>query len=170
MKTDAPRNAPAANEGGVTLIECLVYISVVTVLLGIGTMAFWRCWDANNALRRNADDIVHALHTGEQWRADVRAATGPIQLENADGVQRLRIPGSKGETVYALADGELRRQSPGAIDAVMLHRVKASRMQPDSRQRVAAWRWELELERTRKSTVLRPRFTFDAVPGNSTLP
>ncbi|MHB8523167.1 MAG: hypothetical protein ACYDH9_20775 [Limisphaerales bacterium] len=156
---------------GVTLIECLVYISVVAVVLGIGSMAFWQCWDAYKGLHRNADDIVRAVHAGEQWRADIRTATGPVRPENADGRQRLRIPGPGGEIVYTWTSGEVRRQAgPGAPGALLLTKVKSSRMQLNPRGHLTAWRWELELQPDRKKARLRPLFSFEAVPGSTLVP
>ena len=170
MKTRAttPGAGPSA---GVTLLECLVYVSVVTVVLGIGMATFWRAWDANKAIRRDAEDIVRALHAGEQWRADLRAATGPVRPEDSEGAQRLRIPSAQGEIVYTLTNGELRRQArPGARETVVLTKVKSCRMQPDPRPHVTAWRWELELQTARRKARLRPLFTFEAVPGHSISP
>ena len=63
------------------LMECLVYIAVFAILLGGGTAAFYFCWDHSKALIYATDDIASALHAGERWRADVRAATGKITVE-----------------------------------------------------------------------------------------
>ena len=63
---------------GYLLIEALVYIAVVVTLLGVAYAAMYRCVDRSFALRRNADDITSALHAGERWRADVRAATSRV--------------------------------------------------------------------------------------------
>lgn len=156
---------------GVTLMECLVYISVVAVVLGIGSMAFWKCWDAYKGLHRNADDIVRALRAGEQWRADIRRAIGPVRPESDDGRQRLYIPGPGGEIVYTWTSGEVRRQArPAAPGALLLTKVKSSRMQLNSRQHLTAWRWELELQPDRKKARLRPLFSFEAVPGSTLVP
>ena len=155
---------------GIMLIDCLVYISLVTVILGIGTLAFFKCWDANNALRRNADDIVRALHAGEQWRADIRRATGPIQRDRTGDTERLRIPAAQGEIVYSLSHGELRRQAASGPGTALLSGVVQSQMSPDPRKHVTAWRWDLELSRTRRATVVRPLFTFEAVPVHPASP
>src|SRR5664279_790356 len=88
------------SRSGVLLVECIVYISVVTVLLGVGMAVFWKCWDGHNALRRNADDIVLGLRVGEQWRADIRAATGTILVEKVNDGERLLIPSSAGQIIY----------------------------------------------------------------------
>jgi Tfp pilus assembly protein FimT len=167
-------NIPAANllvprraTRGVSLFECLVYISLVTVVLGIATAVFYKCWDAHRAIRRNADDIVRALHAGERWRADIRAATGRIQLIESNGVERLRVPGPRGGVVYSFADGEVRRQAnPAAPELVVLSSVKSSRMKTDARQIVTAWQWDLELKSNRKDMRLRPLFTFEAVTSH----
>jgi hypothetical protein len=41
-------------------------------------------------------------------------------------------------------------------------------MQPDPRQRVIAWTWELELKPTRKDAKVRPLFTFETAFGAAT--
>jgi Tfp pilus assembly protein FimT len=149
---------------GFTLIECVVYITLIVVVLGFATAIFFQSWDDSKALRRNADDIVRVLHAGDQWRNDMRAATGPVQLTNADGAEQLRIPAITGEIVYTFSNGELHRQA-GAdpISRVWLSNVKSSQMQSDLRQNVTAWRWELELKTAKRESLFRPLFTFETV-------
>jgi hypothetical protein len=150
------------------LIECLFYMAMLMVVLGVATKAFYNCWDNSRALRRNADDIVRALHAGDQWRADVRAATGPIQLTAVKGVEQFRIPATTGAIVYTFSNGELRRQAGSpASDRVLLSNVQSSEMQSDLRQRVAAWRWELEIKSAQRRSRWRPLFTFETVAGGA---
>jgi type II secretory pathway component PulJ len=157
------RRRPTAAPG-FTLIECLVYISLVFVILGLATAAFYRCFDNMKALRRNTDDITQALHAGELWRADIRAATRPVQFDPTD--QLLRISHPNGEVSYKFADAQvLRRTGADASWVVVLPKVENSQMQSDSRGQVAAWRWELELKSLRKPATMRPLFTFTAVPN-----
>jgi hypothetical protein len=151
-----------------SIIECMAYIALLFVVLGFATKIFFQSWDDSKALRRNADDIVRVLHAGDQWRADVRAATGPVQLTDADGVQQLRIPASAGDIIYTFSKGELLRQTGGdAVKRVWLSNVKSSRMQSDARRDVTAWRWELELKTVRKTALFRPFFTFETVSGGA---
>jgi hypothetical protein len=152
------------NERGVTLIECLVYISLVFVILGMATVAFYRCFDNMKALRRNADDITQALNAGELWRADIRAATRPVQFE-AEG-RVLRIPQRDREVAYKFADTQvLRRTGADADWVVLLPKVETSRMESVRRIQTSAWQWELELKSLRQPATVRPLFTFTAVPG-----
>ena len=155
---------------GFTIIECLVYISVLGVILAIGSAAFYRCWDDNKAITRNGDDIVRTLKAGEIWRADLRSATGPIQLTSSGSEQTVSIPCGKRQLIYSFAGGEVRKQigKEGAWQ-VVLPKVKSSQMQSEKRDHVTAWRWELELASTRKNAKIHPLFTFEAVPGNSTV-
>jgi Tfp pilus assembly protein FimT len=148
------------------LVECLVYIAVLAVVLVVTMKSFYRCWDDSKALRHNADDIILVLHAGEQWRADVRAARGPVQLSQADGAEQLLIPSAAGPIIYTFAKGELRRQtsSPAATN-LLLSNIQSSQMQSNPRQRVTAWTWELELKPTRKGARVRPLFTFETVAG-----
>jgi len=164
MKTRRIRAMGGAS--GFTLIECIAYFALFVVVLGFATKIFFDSWDDSKALRRNADDIVRVLHAGDQWRTDVRAATGPVQLTDADGAEQLRIPASAGEIVYTFSKGELHRQAGAdAVDRVWLSNVKSSQMQSDLRQDVAAWRWELELKTVKKTARWRPLFTFETVAG-----
>jgi len=158
-------------ERGIMLIECLVYISLLFVVLGFGYMAFYRSQDFAIGLRRNADDIVRALDAGERWRQDIRSARGPIRIEAGGGEEVLHIPQARGEVAYRLAGGELRRcAGERAPWLVVLPQVKSSHMQADVRTRITSWRWEIELSQTRKHARVRPRFTFEAVPPNPAVP
>jgi Tfp pilus assembly protein FimT len=155
-----------ARQRGYLLIELLVYIAVLAVVLAITTKAFYRCWDDSKALSRNADDISRALHAGEQWRADLRAATGAVELTRTGDGERFLVPSAAGPIIYTFAAGELRRQTPSpAPTYLMLSNIQSSQMQSDQRQRVQAWTWELELKPTRKDAKVRPRFTFETVAG-----
>jgi len=149
---------------GFTLIECLVYMSVLGVILAIGSVAFYRCWDDNKSVTRNGNDIVRTLKAGEAWRAEMRQATGPIRTVNAT----LRIPSGKQDVIYSFADGEVRKQiGENAPWKVILSNVKSSEMQSDQRAQVTAWRWEVELQSQRKNAKVHPLFTFEVVPGKS---
>ena len=147
-----------------TIIECLVYMGVYVTLLGFASFAFYRCYDHMKAMRRNSEDIINAVHAGEAWRNDVRRATKPPTYELAD--QRLRVQRSDKEVVYRFANGQVFRQvGAGAPWVVLLPRVHRSEMQADPRARVAAWRWELELQSQQRNARVRPLFTFVAVPS-----
>jgi prepilin-type N-terminal cleavage/methylation domain-containing protein len=153
---------------GFTIIECLVYISVLGVILAISSAAFYRCWDDNKAVSRDGDDIVRTLKAGENWRADLRSATGPIQIAMAGSEQTMRIPCGDRELTYSFADGEVRKRSGKDRPwNVVLPRVKSSQMQNERRDQVTAWRWEVELASARKHAKVHPLFLFEAVPGNS---
>jgi prepilin-type N-terminal cleavage/methylation domain-containing protein len=153
---------------GFTLIECLVYMSVLAVILGVGSAAFYRCWDDNKAITRNGNDIVRTLKAGEAWRAEMRHATGPIRIVNTGSEQTVRIPSGKQNLVYSFANGEVRKQiGESGAWKVVLPNVKSSMMQSDQRAQVFAWRWEVELQSQRKNVKFHPLFTFEAVPEKS---
>ena len=157
-----------ARLSGITLIECVVYFAVFSILLGLGTAAFFFCWDHTKAVAYATSDIESALRAGEHWRADVRAATGPISVETATWGQTVTIPEGEKQIVYHFAAGELRRQTaPENVSQLLLSKVKSSQMQSDPRGHVAAWRWELELTDRRRETRLPLLFTFEAVAPNS---
>jgi len=137
-----------------TLVECIVYIAVLTVVLTLAYPLFCRSLKGSNDLRRNADDIVRVIHTGERWREDVRRATAPPRLDG----NALHIPHGTGEVLYAFTNGVVWRGS-----VAVLQGVRTSQMELDSRQQVESWRWELELASSRKPVRMRPLFSFEAV-------
>ena len=156
---------PAA---GYFLMEALVYIGLVFLLLGIGTAALYRCIDNSAALRRNAEDISKAVHVGELWRADVRAASRGISLDKGGDQPVLRLERAQGLVEYKYIEGAVwRRVNTGPWSRV-LDRVGASSMDREERSGVTAWRWELELQTKAhgsfKPSRIRPLFTFIAVP------
>jgi Tfp pilus assembly protein FimT len=171
-KTDAFRRNPnPARQRGTTLLELLVYLVLFAVVVGAAVKTFSECWDNTKSLRRNADDLARALDIGERWRADVRAANGPIQTTILNGAEQLRIPAASGEIVYTFSRGELRRQAGAtAPNTLWLSNVKSSRMESDLRGSVTAWRWELELKSARREPRLRPLFTFAGAAGTAATP
>lgn len=171
QRLEVSRRIPHSTAGGFMLIECLVYIGVLLVLLGIGYAAMYRCMENSVALRRSTEDIARALNAGERWRADVRAANGTIGWEETADGRMLRMPGERGEVVYQFTtNGVLRRVGPGSWSCILTS-VKSSTMHPDARDNVTAWRWELELQpRSKKPVRVRPLFTFLAVPGKEATP
>ena len=153
---------------GYLLIEALVYIGVITALLGVAYAASYRCIDRSIALRRNADDITSALHAGERWRADVRAAGSQVRLENTEAGQLLYLDGPSRAVVYSFATNTVSRRLGTGPWVRLLPNVKFSTMTADQRARVTAWRWELELQTRATGSVkpgrIRPLFTFLAIP------
>ena len=136
-------------------------------------MALDRCIDNSVVLHRSADDIASALHAGERWRTDVRSADKQIRLENSATEQVLYMEGAHGTVAYRFADGGVSRRVGAGSWSRLLANVRSSAMQSDPREKVAAWRWELELQPRAKASVkasrVRPLFTFIAVAeGSST--
>jgi hypothetical protein len=157
-------------ERGVMLIECIAYIALITVVIGVASVAFFRSWDDSKHLRSNADDIVRALHAGEQWRADIRSASGPLRLTHEADFDRLAIPVKIGSINYYFSNPQSavsRQVGDLGKPVVLLQHVKSSQMQADPRQNVTAWRWELELQSTQKKARVQPLFTFETVAGQN---
>ena len=150
---------------GISLVEMIVYMAVLVVLIGVGYSALYRSLDNAAALRHSTDDIANALHAGEDWRADLRAAGGKIQIENLTDEQILHLPGTRGEVSYRFADQTIFRRLGNNDWSPLLANVKASSFIADPRNKVTAWRWELELQpHTKKLSRVLPLFTFIAVP------
>jgi hypothetical protein len=157
-----------ASQSGYLLIEALVYIGVIAALLGVAYAASYRSIDRSIALRRNADDITSALHAGERWRADVRAAGSQVRMENTDAGQLLYLDGPHRAVVYSFTTNTVSRRLGTAPWVRLLPNVKSSTMTADQREHVTGWRWELELQTRATASVkpgrIRPLFTFLAVP------
>lgn len=159
-----PKKISAARRhDGVMLIECLVYIAVFAILLGIGTAAFFFCWDHTRATISMTDGIETALRAGENWRADVRAATGKISVETTPAGELVKIPAGENEIIYRLAAGELWRDVPAQNSSQLLFtKVKTSEMNAAAHDGVTAWCWELELIPPRHERHFPLLFTFEA--------
>ena len=155
------------------LTEALVYIGMVFVLLGIGYLALYRCIDNSVALRRNADDILAAVHAGEQWRADIRRAGRGVRWDRG-GEPFLRLQSDTNEVDYRFAEDSVYRREDAGQWSKVLDQVESSTMEPDARPAVSAWRWELELKTKAHGSFkpgrVRPLFTFLAVPAGSGTP
>jgi hypothetical protein len=160
--------APRAGEQGIMLLECLIYLAIWVVVVGLAFASFYRYLDYSKRLNRTADDIVRTLRAGETWREDVRRATGPPRLVAAGGAeQALHIPHPTGEVVYVFIDGAVsRRTAPDAPWTEVLGGVESSAMQSDQRKHVQAWRWEVELKPRQKDPRVKPLFSFEAVPAS----
>jgi hypothetical protein len=132
----------------------------------------YRCIDRSIALRRNADDITGALHAGERWRADLRAATSQVHVETTDAGQLLHLDGPGGTVIYRFATNTVCRRAGAGSWVQLLSSVKSSTMSADPREYVTAWRWELEIQPRATGSVkpgrIRPLFTFLAVPEQRT--
>ena len=150
------------------LTEVLVYIGLVFVLLGIAYAAMYRAVDNSVALRRNADDIVGALHAGERWRADVRSATFGLRWVTLNDSAVLQLRSLTNQVEYRFAEDAVYRRTGTGNWSRILQRVKSSSMEPDRRTSVVAWRWELELVTPPHGSYrpgrVQPLFTFLAVP------
>ena len=165
LRNGIARNPPQGQQG-IMLVDCLVYLAIWAVVVGLAFSAFYRSMSYSANLARNADDIARALKAGERWREDVREATGPFKwvAGEASVEQALHIPQKAGEVIYRFIDGAVLRQTgTNAAWIPALSGVKSSRMEKDERQRVVSWRWEVELKNKQKVARVRPLFTFQAV-------
>ena len=170
LRNGIARN-PRRRQQGIMLVDCLVYLAIWAVVVGLAFSAFYRSMNYSANLARNADDIARALKAGERWRKDVREATGPFKLVagEASVEQALHIPQKTGEVIYLFTDGAvLRQKGTNAPWIPALSGVKSSRMEKDERQRVVSWRWEVELKNKQKAARARPLFTFQAVAPEHT--
>ena len=150
------------------LIECLVYIAVFAIVINVGTISFYLIWENSLALRSTADDISGALRAGEAWRADIRGATGKIQMTTSSDGALLEIPRGRGEISYRFSgDTVWRKAAPASAWMPVLSRVKTSQMETEVRSQLKAWRWDVELIPHRSRVKLPLVFSYEAVaPAN----
>lgn len=158
-----PDNSRARRQAGVLLTECLVYLAVFAILLGIGTAAFYFCWDHTRATIFVTNQVGSALLAGERWRADVRNATGTISVVTTAAGETVTIPAGENKIIYRLEAGELRREIPAQNRSwLLLEKVRSSEMKTEPREGATAWRWELELTPRRSAMNFPLLFTFEA--------
>jgi hypothetical protein len=146
---------------GIIMVDALVYIGLTVVVLLLAAAVFDKGMRESAGLQRNVADIERALKAGERWRADVRGATGAIEVKE----QRMVIPHGAAAIVYEVGTNQVRRLEGEHRTEVFLAGVQDSKMIQERRGTVVGWRWELELERRRKEARMRPLFTFMAAQG-----
>jgi hypothetical protein len=168
MKTHAGTRASATatprarRAAAFSLLECLVYVGLLFVILGLALMTFYRTEENNRNLSRNTEDILRTLRAGEQWRADVRQAVAPLQQRESGTGSELTIPHANGPVKYLWRQGSVWREE-GARSREVLSGVANSKMEKDPRRQVTVWRWEVELAGRQRVARVKPLFTFSAV-------
>ena len=150
---------------GFSLIECLVYMSLVFIIAGAASSACLHLMEHSKRLKQTSDQVIRALQIGEIWRKDIRRSTGPITLHESSGNQSLHIPIGSTQVIYRFNSNYLER-FPANQEApvTMIERVQMSHMIQDQRGSVVSWRWELELQSRPHVARVKPHFTFQAVP------
>jgi len=156
---------------GIALLDCLVYIALLALLLGLAFTCHYETIQHTRRLSNNTTDIVRTLQAGERWRDDVRRAIEAPRLEQAGSETLLLLPQTNGVVRYTFRDGVVLRQAlPNTNWVEALPNAKRSEMLRDQRSRVTMWRWELELQSQRGTRHLIPLFTFQAVAVNHKTP
>lgn len=149
-----------------SLLECLVYLAVLFIVLSVAYTVYYRTLDLLRIVARSSQDVAAAMQAGERWRADIRRATTPPRVEDHNNGQVLVITSSTGVTRYQFEAGVVSLQAGDQSGWVrLITGVRTSRMIPEPRGSIAAWRWELELQPRRKVPRMLPLFTFEAVPA-----
>jgi type II secretory pathway component PulJ len=153
----------ANRRGGVALIECMVYIAILSLVLALGFAAFIEAVERATRMDRKATQIVQAVQAGEQWRADIRQAIEVAKIVPGSTGAELQINTGSKQIAYMFRDGTvLRRIGESGLWLPFLEKVKASQFHVDQRQNVIGFRWEVELAGDRETRRIRPVFTFQA--------
>ena len=158
-----PRGFRRIARRGFSLIECLVYCGLFVLLLTLAGQCYYRVEAHSRGLRRNADEITRALGAGEHWRQDIRCAQAAPRVTGMGTNAAVEVSTARGAIRYEFHDGAIWRQAADQPKpSRVLGGVLNSRMTPDPRREVQAWRWEVELVTQQKSARLKPLFTFEA--------
>jgi hypothetical protein len=164
------RQLRTTNDRGMLLVDCLIYLAVTALLVGLGVALYLRCLDAASGLSRNADDIAEATALGERWREDLRLAVAP-PFHDETGGSSLVIPQAVGETVYRFGyDSVWRKAADSREWARLLDRVVRAEWNPEVREHVVAWHLDLEMKSKKRNARVRPLFSFIGVAGATTAP
>ncbi|MCS1411587.1 MAG: hypothetical protein M2R45_04787 [Verrucomicrobia subdivision 3 bacterium] len=159
-----PLQGARRKQSGIILVECLVYVAIVMTVVGLGTTLFFKFLSFHQDLDRNAADIARALKAGERWRADIRKATGPIRAFRESLQDYLEIPAGNQLIIYQFDQTNIWRHKSGETSpALFLEKVKECRFVSETRKHATAWRWEMELQTTKKTVRIQPQFTFLSV-------
>jgi hypothetical protein len=146
---------------GLLLMDLMIYLALVAFILILTAVVFDRFLTQSADLRRNISDVERALKAGERWRAEMRAATAPPQLNG----NVMIIPQAGGDISYILGTNVTRRRGNSEVVEAVLTGVKTNQLVFEQRVHAGVWRWEVELESRRKTARVRPLFTFMAVSG-----
>lgn len=155
----------ARTNAGVALIDCLVYISLLALILGLSFGAFIESVNHSTELERISTTTVRVLQAGEQWRRDVRQATARPVVRRADDQIEMHIPTPQGQIGYLFRESTvLRRSGSEAPWLEAVGEIRHTQFTEDARNQVTAWRWDVELKTRRDQDRFRRVFTFEAVP------
>jgi hypothetical protein len=147
-------------EDGTSLIEALIYCSILTIILNLAFIVYFESQSNHLRLQNFTTQMVQTLEMGEDWREDVRKASR-LPILAKDGA--LKITQAKSQTIYSFNDGTLWRKKGDTEAIVVLRGIKSFRFVKDTRKFVQAWRCELELLPIGKASKTRRVFTFEAV-------
>lgn len=159
-----PEFQPASHRG-LTLIELLIYISVLLTVSAVSFSAVMRLWSATGNLSTATDENGAALRAAEQWRADIRAASGLVAL--SENGMRCVIPTTNGTITWTHSLEALWRQVDSHPGNLWVPRVQICSFEADPRTHTTPVRCDLLLTPRSTKATQAPTFTFLAVPPAS---
>ena len=145
---------------GFTLIEVLIYLSLMTIFIDLSYLVYLECQENHFRLQCFSNDTLHSMDIGERWREDVRKAIkSPILMKDGS----LKILQQDNEIHYFFQNGTILRQQKKQEAVPILRGVKSSQWIQDQRKYVRAWRWEVELITLHKKSRIPPLFSFETI-------
>ena len=166
MKTQfqSPTERRQSRRRAIALVECMVYIALVMLIVGLGLNMYLRLLGFHRDLERNNNDITRVLRAGEIWRADIRSAESVAVSTENDTTVRLELRNHDDLVSYRFEDETLWRSiGDGSAASPFLGGVADCRFIKETRDQVSAWRWEIHLKTKKKTVRIDPRFSFLAV-------
>jgi hypothetical protein len=145
-------------------VETLVYISIWTLVVGLGLALFWKTFYFRSHLNEKCGLIAQVLRSGEQWRAAVR--TGGI-IEVRDGGQAIKV-GQDG-VFFGMKEGEFHRWKENEKSTRLVPKIKQIQFLQRNQNGVLSWSMEITLKNPETSNRKDLVFVFRAVPGKVNL-
>lgn len=156
------RPSPNPGDQGLTLLELLIYMSMVSIIALTAFSALGRLWTAAGQMSAETQDQSIALQAAELWRIDVRGATSRVELD-AEGKTCRMLHGTNSVT-WSFRDGVLQRQVQGRPPVFWVGRIARGAFSFDARPHATALRCDLLLTPRSVKARQAPALTFAAVP------
>ena len=164
IKAQSPRKRRQNLCAAIALVECMMYIALVMLIVGLGLTMYLKLLGFHRDLERNNNDITRVLQAGETWRADIRSAESLRQSSEDNASDRLELSINDAKVIYSFEKGTVwRRNADESVASPFLENVADCRFIKESREHVSAWRWELHLKTKKRTVRIEPLFSFLAV-------
>ncbi len=149
-----------------TLVEVLVYMSLVALVSGLAIRIFFGGMDAAATVRSSSERVLNTFRQGDRWREDIQKAK---RVEAGQDRTALRLVKDNGDIIhYRLQEHDLHRirhdSENGRTATVVVKKVQNCRFTPFPADNPRGWKMALELQTKQDKSKIDPLFDFIAVP------